>query len=467
MTKKRLMTEGNIYTRLLIFAFPLVIGSIFQLTYNLFDYVVLGWFASDPIASQAAVGVANPIMNIFISLISGLCVGAGIHTSELFGKKDNVNLKRQISTCIIVGGIVVIALTLLFIILLNPILYISNVLEDGLKEDVYLYLLIISIGFIFSFIYNIYASILRSFGDSVSSLLFLIVSCILNVVFNIIFVIVCKMEVLGVAISTTISQCIAAISIVLYGKIKYKDVLILKRSEYVIDKKLLKITASYAIASCLQQIVLWVGKYIISTQINKYDYITIAAFSSATSIDQFFFSAAQNIGHATAIFIAQNKGAKQYKRAKKGFFAGLSINMVYGVIISILVVLLNSTLLSLFISNDPKIQLAKDQVIQLGLEYLHVMAFLYLCPCITNSLQSYFRGIGKLNFVFYSTTVQIIFRVSSAVLLINLTNKPMSSTAYATGIGWLFMILFELPLLIYYIKTNKTLIDEEKISDTN
>ena len=463
MTKKRLMTEGNIYTRLLIFALPLVIGSIFQLTYNLFDYVVLGWFAKDPIASQAAVGAANPIMNIFISLISGLCVGAGIHTSELFGKKDNDNLRRQISTSIIVGLIVVVALSLLFIALLNPILFISNVSDLKLKEEVYLYLLIVSIGFIFSFIYNIYASILRSFGDSLSSLLFLIISCILNVTFNIVFVIVCKMEVLGVALSTIISQFIAAISIVIYGKIKYKDILVFKRSEYVIDKKLLKITASYAIASCLQQIVLWVGKYIISTQINKYDYITIAAFSSATSIDQFFFAAAQNIGHASAIFIAQNKGAKQYKRAKKGFLAGLSINMVYGIIITTIIILFNSTLLSLFISNDPQIQLAKDQVITLGLEYLSIMSFLYLCPCLTNSLQSYFRGIGKLNIVFYSTAVQIFFRVSSAILLINLTNKPMSSTAYATGIGWLFMILFELPLIIYYFKTNKELIKDISI----
>lgn len=89
--RKVIMTEGKIYPKLLILSIPLVIASIFQLTYNLFDYIILGWFSETKISSQAAVGVANPIMNIFLSLISGLCVGLAIHSSELYGKKDITN----------------------------------------------------------------------------------------------------------------------------------------------------------------------------------------------------------------------------------------------------------------------------------------------------------------------------------------------------------------------------------------
>lgn len=458
MSKNRSMLNGKIVPNLLLFAIPLVIGSLIQLTYNLFDYIILGWFSTDPISSQAAVGAANPIMNIFISLISGLCVGAGIHTSELFGKNDIANLKRQFSTCLLVGGIFVVTLMILFIALLNPILEISNIKEASLKGECFNYLLIISFGFIFSFIYNLYASALRGLGDSISSLLFLIVSCVTNVALNILFIIVFKLNVIGVALSTTISQFISAVSILIYAKIKYKSILLLKKNEYIVDKSLLKISASYAIASCLQQIVLWVGKYLISTQINKFDKITIDAFTSGTSVEQFCFTAAQNIGHATAIFIAQNKGANQVKRAKKGFIAGFSTNIIYGLIITIVLMLSKESLLNLFISNDPEIHDAKAQVIELGLEYLNIMSLLCLCPCITNGLQSYFRGLGKLNIVFLSTLVQIIFRVSFALLLIHLANKPMSSVAYATGIGWLAMMTFELPLLVYYFKTSKNLI---------
>ncbi len=458
MFKKRDMTQGKIYSSLFLFALPLVIGNIFQLTYNVSDSIVLGWFSSNPISSQAAVGIANPIMNIFIALISGLCVGAAIHTSELYGQKDQEKLKKQITTMFISGGILVLIITVLFILLLKPIIHISNVTDEVLINQAYQYLLIIGIGYCFTFLYNAYASVLRSIGDSMASLIFLVLSCILNVGLNILFVLGFNLDVLGVALSTTISQILCAIAIVIYGKIKYKEILVFKRNEYRVDFSLLKTTASYAFASCLQQIVLWVGKYLISTQINKCDVTIIDAFSSASKIDDFVFSPAQNFGHATAIFIAQNRGAGNIKRAKQGHLAGTSMNLIYGVFISLFVFFLREPLLNLFLSNDETIAQAKSIVVDNGTSYLRVMSFLYLCPCITNSIQSYFRGLGKLNIVFLSTLVQIIARVSFVFILINLSTYPLDQVAWATGIGWAFMISFELPFLIYYYKTNKGMI---------
>lgn len=455
---KRKMTEGKIFPNLLSFALPLVIGSLFQLTYNLFDYIVLGWFSSHPIESQAAIGIAGPIMNIFISLFSGLCVGAGIHSSELFGNKDIKNLKRQFSSFFLVFGLISLGITLLFLLFLDPILTISNVTDPFLKKEASSYLAIVALGFIFCFIYNVYASTLRSMGDSFASLLFLIVSCVLNIALNVIFVVVFNLEVMGVALSTLISQVISGIAILLYGKIKYPEVLKFKLEDYCIDRKLLKVSASYAIASALQQIVLFVGKYLVSIQVNKYDAVVIDAFSAASKIDDFVFAPAQNFAHATAIFIAQNKGAKQYDRAKKGYAVGFGMNLVYGVIISLLIFVFKKDILNLFISNDESIVASKNAVIDGGVTYLNIMCMLYMLPCITNSIQCYFRGIGKLNIVFYSTTVQIFFRVLFVYLLIYLSVECIPSTAYATGIGWGFMILFELPILIYYYKNNKNLI---------
>ena len=455
---KSKMTEGKIFSKLLLFALPLVIGSIFQLTYNLFDYIILGWFSDNPIFSQAAIGVAGPIMNIFISLFSGLCVGAGIHSSELFGKKDITSLKRQYTSFAIVFGLISLLVSILFVIFLNPILTISNVVDPLLKKEAYTYLIIVSIGFVFCFIYNLYASTLRSMGDSIASLLFLIISCVLNILFNILFVVVFNLNVIGVAIATTISQLLSAVSIVIYGKTKYKEVLIFKKNEIVIDRKLLKISTSYAIASALQQIVLYVGKYLVSIQINKYDAVVIDAFSASSKIDDFVFAPAQNFAHATAIFIAQNKGAKQYDRAKKGYKVGFLLNLIYGVVITTIIFVLKEPVLNLFISNNPEILESKQLVIDGGLTYLSIMCMLYMLPCITNSIQCYFRGVGKLNIVFYSTTVQIIARVTFVYILIGLLSKPLEAVAYACGIGWLFMIAFELPILIYYYKTNKNLI---------
>lgn len=458
MKKNRMMTEGKIYPQLFLFALPLVIGSIFQLSYNLFDFIIIGWFSSTPISSQAAVGIANPIMSIFISLFSGMCVGAGIHSSELYGKNDETNLKRQFTSCLIAGFIFSLVVTIFFVVFLNPILKISNVTDINLKEQVRTYLLIIAIGFVFCFIYNIYASFLRSIGDSYSSLVFLVVSCILNVVLDLVFVITFKMEVFGVALSTTISQVISAILIMLYGKIKYKNLLRFKLNEYVIDKSLLKTSSIYAAGSAMQQIVLFVGKYLISIKINTYDETVIDAFSSATKLDEFFFAPAQNFGHAAAIFISQNKGAKKYERAKKGWWAGFTMNLIYGVIISTLIALFKEQIMNMFISSDEGISSSKDAIVELGVNYYSIMALFYIFPCITNSLQSYFRGIGKLNFVFYSTFVQIIARVSFVYIFASMSFiNPLQATAYATGVGWGFMISFEVPFLLYFYRTNRGL----------
>ena len=126
---KRKMIEGRIFPNLLSFALPLVIGSLFQLAYNLFDYIILGWVSSSPIESQAAIGIASPIMNIFISLFSGLCVGAGIHSSERYGNKDIKNLKKQFSSFLLTFGLISLGITLLFLLLLDPILTFSNVTD--------------------------------------------------------------------------------------------------------------------------------------------------------------------------------------------------------------------------------------------------------------------------------------------------------------------------------------------------
>ena len=303
---KKRMTEGKIFPQLLLFALPLVIGSILQLSYNLFDFIILGWFSSTPITDQAAVGIANPIMSIFISLISGLCLGIAIHSSNLFGKNDIPNLKRQITSVLLVGLFFILLLTILFIIFLEPIMTISNVTDVVLRKQVKQYLLIIAIGLISTFIYNLYASVLRSIGDSISSLLFLTVSCVLNITLNIIFVVTLKKGVLGVALATLISQLLSAISITIYSKLRYKDIFLFRFKEYVIDTSLLKISIPYAVSSALQQVVLYVGKYIISTQINKYGEIIIDAFASATKIDDFVFTPAQNFAAATSIFFSQN-----------------------------------------------------------------------------------------------------------------------------------------------------------------
>lgn len=440
------MTDGPIIPQVFLFSLPLILGSILQLTYNLFDFVILGWFSSEPITAQASLSIAGPIFNIFISLISGLCVGFAIHSGQLFGEGDTPSLRKQFTSCLIVFGVFSLLLTLLFNVCINPIMLLANVRDATLKHEAVVYLGVTSLGFAFSFLYNLYASFLRSLGDSLASLIFLALSCVINIGLNILFVVSFKLDVVGVALATVISQAISAIAIIVYGKLRCRDVLIFKPNEYRIDWSLLKTSSSYAVASAMQQIVLYVGKFIISTQVNAYDAYTIAAFGGATKIDNFVFAPTQNFGHASSIFMAQNRGAGKKDRYKKGFFAGLGMSWIYGILISIIIYFVRYPLLNMFISSET---VNRELVIASGMTYLGIMSFFYIMPATTNSLQSFFRGLGKLQIVFLSTFIQIVFRVIAMIVLIKLTDSPMESAAYATVIGWGFMIAFELPCLVY------------------
>ena len=270
---------------------------------------------------------------------------------------------------------------------------------------------------------------------------------------------------IGVALATLISQILSAISITIYSKLRYKDIFLFGFKEYVIDTSLLKISIPYAVSSALQQVVLYVGKYIISTQINKYGEIIIDAFASATKIDDFVFTPAQNFAAATSIFFSQNYGANKIKRAKKGFMSGFLLNMIYSVFISTIIFVIKKPVLNIFVSSDAAIITSKTEILNNACTYLNIMCCLYMLPSITNAMQSFFRGSGKVTIVFLSTLVQITARVIFVILLMHLTSKPMVSAAFGTGIGWIFMIAFELPILIVHFKKLKeedmTIIEEE------
>ena len=135
--------------------------------------------------------------------------------------------------------------------------------------------------------------------------------------------------------------------------------------------------------------------------------------------------------------------------------SGFLLNVIYGALISIIIFVIKKPVLNIFVSSDAAIITSKSEIINNACTYLNIMCCLYMLPCITNAMQSFFRGSGKVTIVFLSTLVQITARVIFVILLMHLTSKPMVSAAFGTGIGWIFMISFELPILIVYFKKLK------------
>ena len=207
------MTKGRIMPILIRFTIPLVLGNLFQLTYNAVDSIIVGHFIGKE--ALAAVGICNPITTLVILFLNGLCMGASILIGMQYGAKDYDTLSRQISTTMLSGTVFSILLTFISIGLARYLLQLMQV-DASILDMTVSYLRIIFVGLVFTFLYNFFSSTLRALGDSNSPLYFLIISAVLNVFGDLFFIIVLKAGSNGCAISTVISEALCCAFCMIY-----------------------------------------------------------------------------------------------------------------------------------------------------------------------------------------------------------------------------------------------------------
>ena len=437
------LTAGKITPQLVRFTIPLVLGNLFQLTYNAVDSIIVGRFVGKE--ALAAVGICNPILTLFILFLNGLCLGASILMGNQFGAKDYDKLHRQISTTMISGIIFSVILSAICIIFAHPILNIMRV-DPSIMSMTINYLRIIFAGLIFTFMYNCFASTLRALGDSQSPLYFLITSAVINIIGDLFFVLFLNWGSEGCAIATVLSEALSCLLCIIYIQ-KKVPVLQLGKKWLVFDKSLLGKTISYGWASAMQQATVQLGKLGIQAIVNSMGVAIAAAFAVVNRIDDFAYTPEQNIGHAMTALMAQSKGAGKKDRLKEAFKSGLKIEFIYGAIIFLVCFLLANPLMRLF-TNDP-------DVIRHGVTYLRLISVMYLLPAATNGIQGYFRGIGDLKITLISSFVNMGVRVAVAAILVFLFSLQIEALPYSYLAGWIGMLVAELPLLIRSYKNLK------------
>ena len=442
------MTSGPITPQIIHFTIPLIIGNFCLLTYNAADSIIVGRFIGAN--ALAAVGAASPIMNIVLFLIVGICLGMSVLMGNFFGAGDIAKLKREISTALIAGGVFTLVIVVLGLIFSHAILSLMHT-PAAIIDDATLFLQIIFVGMFFTFIYNIYASTLRSMGNSNASLYFLAASAVLNVIMDILFVAVLKFGIAGAAWATVIAEALSALFCIIYVR---KKIPILKytRHEFVFDRSLLRETLNYSSVAGMQQITLHFGKLLVQGAVNPLGIFAIAAFNAVSRIDDFVMIVQQNIAHGTTGFLAQNNGGGRTDRLRKGFFTGLKMEVIYSLIMGIIIFVFARPFVTLFVGNEG------TKVVDSGVQYLRIMSFLYLLPGVTNILQGYFRGLGKLKITLNSTFTQIVGRVIAAYLMAPYFG--LKGIALACLVGWICMMAYELPRFIKIWKRNKPIVKE-------
>lgn len=435
------MTTGNPRALLLRHALPLLLGNWLQLSYNAIDTIIAGRFIGQN--ALAAEGIAGPVMNLVILAITGLCIGAGVLMSEAFGAKDFNRLQKILANTLLSGFTVCCALALAGILLAEQILAFLAVPEEifGITAT---YLRITFLGAPFTFCYNALTAGLKSVGDADTPLKFLAFSAILNAVLDLIFLGILHFGILCSALTTVFAEAVCA-GLALRHLVRRAPELCPKRAHWRLDAPLLRQILHYGGPTALQQAIQPVCKVLIQGQVNTLGVSAIAAFNAVTRADDFACIPAQSISSAISTYIAQNRGAGRQDRIRTGFRTGIRLELCYWVLIGTLTALLRVPLVSLFVTGD-----GSDTVIALGSQYLSWMALFYLLPAMTNGVQGFFRGMGKMYTTMLATFLQASLRTVCTYLLV--PRLGLTAIAFSCAIGWCAMLLFEVPYYFFTVR---------------
>lgn len=429
------MTTGSPYRLIVMFSIPLLVGNIFQQLYNMVDSIVVGnWIGEKALA---AVGTGFPIIFMMSSLFMGIGTGATVMLSQYYGAKDFDRVRKTVSTIYTAMIVGVVPLTLIGVFTAGPLLKLIQVPDDGTLEMAKIYMIVIFIGMIGNLGFNVNAGILQGFGDSRTSLLFLLIACIINIVLDILFTVVFSMGVFGVALATIIGQVCSWLFGIYYIN-KHYGIIHISIFKFEFDKELFIKAMKLGIPSGIQQALFSIGIMLMQSLVNGYGSSFMAGFNGANKIDTFAFMPIQSFTNAVTTYTGQNVGAGDYKRVKLGMRAGCVLSVGACVAIGAIIFPLSGVLMKMFNQNP--------EVIDAGVNYLHWVLPFYSLLALNFMYNSVMRGAGEMVVPMISSFVGLwLARIPAAYLLAHFLGRDYIFLSYT--VGWIFGILIA---AIYY-----------------
>ena len=380
------MLHGSIWNKLPLFALPVAATAILEQLFHASDVAIVGNFTGDArTVAVAAVGANGPIIGLIVNLFIGIALGANVVIANAIGCRDDNAVKRAVHTAIVFAVCGGAAVALLGQLIASPLLSIHNVPEDVFPYAL-LYLRIYLLGMPVILLYNFEAAIFRSIGDTKVPLAALAVSGVLNVLLNLFFVIVCKMDVAGVAVASITSQYISAALVL--------RLLFTTTENYGLKPSCLKISPEktgrilrIGIPSAFQYAIFAIANLFVQTGVNSFDHVMVEGNSAAANADPLVYDMMAAFYTACASFIAQNYGAQKRDRIRNSFLICLLYSFTAGLILGVSLYLLGHPFLSLFTSDAA--------VIAAGKKRLSIMALSYCVSAFMDNTIAASRGLGK------------------------------------------------------------------------
>lgn len=431
------ITEGVIWKQLLLFFFPILIGTFFQQLYNTVDTIIVGQFVGTE--ALAAVGTTGTVINLLVGFFVGVASGATVIISQYFGANDRENLSKSVHTSMalaVAGGVVIMVIG---IVTARPTMLAMGV-PDDIMDDAVLYMNVYYLGIIGNLIYNIGTGVLRAIGDSRMPLYVLIVCCLANVVLDLLFVVVFHWGVFGVAFATVLSQLISAV-LLMIRLMGAQEAYRVELRKIRFHKDILKNVVRIGLPAGLQSVMYSFSNILIQASINSFGTTAIAAWAAIGKIDGFIWMVMNAFGIAVTTFAGQNFGARQYDRMKRCTRVGLGMCLGTIIALSALLFIFRYQLL-MFFTGDA-------EVVNIGAQFCLVLAPSYFTFVFIEILSGAIRGAGEALQPMLITCIGVCGLRVVWILLVVPYWHTMQMVAMNYPVSW---VITAVTFVIYYLR---------------
>ena len=443
--KSDALLTGAPLPTLFYFALPIILGNIFQQLYSIVDAIVVGKFLGD--LPLAGISVAAPIVDVANALVIGGTIGIGVLCAQMCGAEDWMRLRRMNATALLGGAALTLVIAAVGIVCSVPLLRAQGT-EEAVCREAAVYLQLVFAGLICCFLYNYYASMLRSCGNSRTPFVILLVSSTLHALLDVLFVGVLAWGIRGVACSTVLCQAFSAAWCILYAERRCPP-LTLKRSELRFERRMGGMVLSYAWAAALQQAVVCIGRLLVQGMLTPLGTNTVTGYNMSLRIEQFLFCFSQGVSAAMVVCLSQNLGHGDRVRVRRFYRVSVCVEAALIAVLGTVCFLFPSQIVGLFSDNG--------EVIAAGARYTGTMAYLYLFAYMGEVIQGFFRGLGRLRLTMLASLLQVVLRVVLSYFLIPVLG--MYGICVAVASGWVLLVLIEGS---YSVRTARALTMEKR-----
>ncbi len=397
------MSQGAPWRRILEFSLPMLIGNLAQQMYNTADSVIVGIYVGDN--ALAAVGSASPILNLLLALFVGVSTGAGILVSQYFGAKDKERLSGVVGNCLTLTLLSSLIIMVIAPFVTRPLLELLNTPASILDwcSD---YLNIFFLGILGFAAYNILSGVLRGLGDSLSSLVFLIVATVLNIGLDVWFVAGLRMGVAGVALATILAQAISAVLCFL-KLIRMHDVFVLHARDLRPMKDCVWKIIRLGVPSGVTQAIFSTAMLVVQSLTNSFGEAVVACNVIVMRVDGFAMMPNFTFGQAMTTYTGQNVGAGRPDRVRAGAKQGTLMALGCAAALTLCILLFGRSLMAIFTSTA--------SLVEMSYHMMSILAVGYIAMAITQSLSGVMRGAGDtMTPMWISIVTTVVLRVPIA-----------------------------------------------------